>query len=40
MIRHENTDAMILGSALMTGIHSPGRFEYFQGVNASHKRTG
>jgi hypothetical protein len=42
MIRHRNADGMVLASALMRGIHPPDvhHFEYYQGVNASHKRTG
>jgi hypothetical protein len=45
MVRHQNADAMVLASALMRGPPPPPpldvpHFEYYQGVNASHKRTG
>ena len=48
IIRHQNADAMILASALMRGIpppHTPPPLdvrhcEYYQGGDASHKRTG
>jgi hypothetical protein len=42
MIRHHNADAMVLASALMSDIarREVCHFEYYQGVNASHNRTG
>jgi hypothetical protein len=43
VIRHQNTDAMILASALMRGIHPLMILKIADiqgGGNASHKRTG
>ena len=43
VIRHQNTDAMILASALMRGIHPLIILKIADiqgGGNASHKRTG
>jgi hypothetical protein len=39
MICHQNADAMVLASAVITGMHplDVPHFEYFQGVNASQK---
>jgi hypothetical protein len=41
-IGHQNALAMFLASALITGFISLNvcHFEYLQGVNAFHKRTG
>jgi hypothetical protein len=42
MIRDQNAFAMFLVSALVRGMHplNVRHIEYFQGANASHKRTG
>ena len=40
MIRHQNADTMVLARALIIPALDIRHFEYYQGVNASHTRTG